>query len=92
MAEFIDEGFCVIRPIFNDQGVGVDYTFLEVNRRFETETGLRQAIGRRMYELAPAHEPFWAEPTDASRKPGCRPDSSIRQRHWTAGMTCSRSG
>jgi PAS domain S-box-containing protein len=55
----IDAGFCVIDVIFDAEKQPIDYVFLEVNRGFEAATGLRNATGRRMRELAPAHEQHW---------------------------------
>jgi PAS domain S-box-containing protein len=55
----IDEGFCIVKMIFDDAGIPVDYLFLEVNPSFERQTGLHGAQGRRMRELAPAHEVHW---------------------------------
>jgi PAS domain S-box-containing protein len=57
--ESIDEGFCVIKMLFDDQGKPVDYRFLEVNPGFERQTGLLGAVGKRIKELAPAHEDHW---------------------------------
>jgi len=55
----IDEGFCVVEVLFDDADHAVDYRFLDVNRVFEKQTGIRNAIGRRMREIAPAHEEHW---------------------------------
>lgn len=57
--ESIDEGFCVMDVLFNDEGEAVDYRFLEVNPAFEHQSGLSHAVGRRMLELVPHLEPAW---------------------------------
>jgi signal transduction histidine kinase len=57
----IDEGFCIIEMIFDEQEKPVDYRFLEINPSFEKQTGLRNALGKRMRELAPQHEAHWFE-------------------------------
>jgi signal transduction histidine kinase/CheY-like chemotaxis protein len=57
----IDEGYCVIRMLFDAQGKGCDYVFLEINQAFERHTGLKDAVGRAMTELAPGHETWWYE-------------------------------
>jgi len=57
----IDEGFCIIQVIFDDRQKPVDYRFLEINPSFEKQTGLRDALGRTMRELAPQHEAYWFE-------------------------------
>ncbi|MCY0993354.1 ATP-binding protein [Nannocystis sp. ILAH1] len=56
----IDEGFCVIEVLFADDRA-VDYRFLEVNPAFEKHTGLRDAAGKTMRELAPDHDAHWFE-------------------------------
>ncbi len=57
----IDEGFCIIEVIFDGDGRPVDYRFLETNRAFERQTGLRDATGQRMRDLVPDHEEHWFE-------------------------------
>jgi PAS domain S-box-containing protein len=55
----IDEGFCVIEMLFGKDNKPTDYRFLEVNPSFEANSGLRRVLGKRMRELAPAHEEYW---------------------------------
>ena len=55
------EGFCVIEVLFDADGRANDYRFLEVNPAFEAQTGLHDAEGKRMRELAPDHEAHWFE-------------------------------
>jgi PAS domain S-box-containing protein len=55
------EGFCVIEMIFDKEGRPVDYRFLEVNSAFEWQTGLFDAKGKLMRDLAPDHEARWFE-------------------------------
>ncbi len=57
----IDEGFCVIEVLFDDNGKAVDYIFLETNPAFERQTGIRDAVSRRMRELVPVLEEHWFE-------------------------------
>ncbi|MDB5727329.1 MAG: domain S-box protein [Noviherbaspirillum sp.] len=57
----IDEGFCIIEMIFDDAGTPVDYRFCAVNAMFEKQTGLRDAVGKRVRELVPQHEAHWYE-------------------------------
>jgi PAS domain S-box-containing protein len=56
--ERIDEGFCIIQMIF-DGDKAVDYRFIEVNPAFERHTGIADAKGRLMREIAPEHEQHW---------------------------------
>jgi PAS domain S-box-containing protein len=59
LVESIDQGFCVIEVLLDGEGRPVDYRFLETNAAFERHTGLKNAIGRSMRELAPDHEEHW---------------------------------
>lgn len=55
------EGFCIVEVIFDADDRPVDYRFLEINPAFEAQTGLKDARGRLMRELAPDHEAHWFE-------------------------------
>jgi PAS domain S-box-containing protein len=55
----IDEGFCIIEVIFDENKKPIDYRFIETNPSFEKQTGLINARGKRMRELAPKHEEYW---------------------------------
>jgi PAS domain S-box-containing protein len=55
----IDEGFCIIEVLFDGEGKPQDYRFVETNAAFEATTGLKEATGKRMRELAPHHEQHW---------------------------------
>ena len=57
----IDEGFCTIEVIFDDNNKPVDYRFLEVNPAFEEQTGFIDAQGKLMRDLAADHEEYWFE-------------------------------
>ncbi|MEX0647761.1 MAG: PAS domain S-box protein [Balneolaceae bacterium] len=57
--ESIDEGFCIIEMIFDDNNKPVDYRFRETNPSFEKQTGLKNAEGKRMRELRPQHDEHW---------------------------------
>ncbi len=54
-----DDGFCIIEVLFDDAGAAQDYRFIEANSSFERHSGLRDAVGKRMRELAPEHESWW---------------------------------
>lgn len=55
----IDEGFCIIEMIFDENQQAVDYRFLEFNPAFVRQTGLNGAVGRRVRELLPQTEQHW---------------------------------
>jgi two-component system, chemotaxis family, CheB/CheR fusion protein len=57
----IDEGFCLIDVIFDEQDRPVDYRFVDVNAAFGRQTGLSSAIGSTIRELVPGHEGHWYE-------------------------------
>jgi PAS domain S-box-containing protein len=57
----MEEGFCIIEMIFDPTGKPVDYRFLETNTSFERQSGLQEAVGRRMRELVPSIEEHWFE-------------------------------
>jgi PAS domain S-box-containing protein len=55
------EGFCIIEVLFDANNKAIDYVFIEANKAFAMQTGLANATGRRMRELAPEHEDYWYE-------------------------------
>jgi PAS domain S-box-containing protein len=57
--EAIDSGFCVIEVIFDANEHPRDYRFLEVNRAFESQTGLQDAVGKTAREMVPNLDEFW---------------------------------
>jgi PAS domain S-box-containing protein len=57
----IDEGFCILRLIFDEEQKPIDYRYLEINRAFEQQTGLTNALGKTVRELVPDIEEFWFE-------------------------------
>jgi PAS domain S-box-containing protein len=59
--ESIDEGYCTIEVLFEQNEKPVDYRFLQINPSFERQTGIKNAAGRRMREIAPRHEEHWFE-------------------------------
>ena len=59
--EAIDEGFCIVQVLFDEDGKTSDYVFLEINPAFERQTGLVDAVGKSMRSLEPAHEEHWFE-------------------------------
>lgn len=55
----MEEGFCTIEVLFDENQKPIDYRFLEINPAFEKQTGLGDARGKRMRELAPQLEQHW---------------------------------
>jgi PAS domain S-box-containing protein len=59
--ESIDEGFCVLELIFDEQDRPIDYRYVETNSAFLSQTGLVDAIGRTIREMVPDIEQHWIE-------------------------------
>ncbi len=57
--EAMDQGFCIIEVLFDDNNNGYDYRFIEINPAFEKQTGLKEAIGKTILELVPGMEDHW---------------------------------
>jgi signal transduction histidine kinase/ActR/RegA family two-component response regulator len=57
----MDEGFCVIEMIFDGENKPVDYRFLEINAAFEKQTGMHDAKGKLIRNLALDNEEYWFE-------------------------------
>ena len=68
----LDEAFCLIEMIFDDEGAPIDYLFLEVNRAFEDHFGLSNVRGRTIGDVVPQIESRWIDTygrVASSRKP-----------------------
>jgi PAS domain-containing protein len=57
----IDEGFCIVEVLFDKKKKATDYRYLEINRVFEKQTGLKNVVGKTMRELAADIEEHWFE-------------------------------
>ncbi|MGE5436806.1 MAG: sensor histidine kinase [Syntrophothermus sp.] len=55
----MDEGFCIIEMIFDENGRPYDYYFIETNLTFEKQGGPKNALGKRASDVAPNLEDFW---------------------------------
>ncbi|KAF2514864.1 PAS domain S-box protein [Flavobacterium foetidum] len=55
----IDEGFCIIKVLFDENDEAYDYVFIDANKAFEKQTGIKSAVGRSMLEIQPNHESYW---------------------------------
>jgi PAS domain S-box-containing protein len=55
----IDEGFCIIEVLFDENSEPYDYRFLEINPMFEAQSGLKEATGKTARELVPDLEAHW---------------------------------
>ncbi|MEN0037577.1 MAG: ATP-binding protein [Cellvibrio sp.] len=57
----IDEGFCTIEMLFDENGKPFDYRFLQANAVFEGQTGLHNVVGNTASKLVPNLEQHWFE-------------------------------
>ena len=57
----MDEGYCIIEVIFDEDGRPVDYLFVEVNSAFERQSGMQDVTGKRMLEFVSGIESHWLE-------------------------------
>jgi PAS domain S-box-containing protein len=55
----IDEGFCIIEMIYDEQQRPLDYRWIEANARFEVHTGLSHPVGRTARQLVPDLDESW---------------------------------
>lgn len=57
----MDEGYCIIEVLFDEQQRPVDYRFIEVNGSFERQAGMHDVVGKRMLEFVPVIESHWLQ-------------------------------
>ena len=56
----MQQGFCIIEMLFDENGRAYDYRFIEANPAFTKHTGLSSdVIGRTIKEFVPGHEQYW---------------------------------
>lgn len=57
----MDEGFCIIEVLFDENDKACDYLFLEVNSSFEKQSGIKAPKGKKALDLFPNLERYWFE-------------------------------
>ncbi len=57
----MDEGFCILQPVFDEDDRPVDYRYVEINPAFERHTGMQDALGRTIREIVPGIEQYWID-------------------------------
>ncbi len=65
--------FCIVEVLYGRDGGAVDCRFVEVSPSFSLHTGIADALGRRMTDIAPEHENHWLELYDRVARTG-RPE------------------
>lgn len=59
LVESIDEGFCIIKMVYDEEGNASDFIFMEQNPAFAMHFPLPEPIGKGMREMVPDHEQYW---------------------------------
>ncbi|QJR35947.1 PAS domain-containing protein [Gemmatimonas groenlandica] len=57
----MDEGFCVVEMVFDQDGRAIDYRIEVMNAAFEKHTGMSGLVGKSVREALPTLEEFWYE-------------------------------
>ncbi|HEX8460680.1 MAG TPA: PAS domain S-box protein, partial [Segetibacter sp.] len=57
----MEQGFCIIEMLFDENNKPVDYLFIETNLVFEKQTGLKNAVGKTALQLVPGLENYFVE-------------------------------
>jgi len=68
--EEVDEAFCILEVTFDAGGAPSDLVFIEVNPMFAVQSGIPDAKGRSVHELAPGLESVWLERYGAVARSG----------------------
>ncbi|MBD2114289.1 MULTISPECIES: EAL domain-containing protein [Cyanophyceae] len=77
----IDQGFCLLELIFDEQGQAVDFRCLETNPAFVKHAGQPMA-GKRIRELVPGFEQIWIDTYGQVALTG----KSVRLEHVVKGL------
>lgn len=59
--ERMDQGFCIVEVVFDDEQNPIDYRFLESNPTFKQQTGLSDVDGKTISEIVPDIEISWSQ-------------------------------
>ncbi|HEV2528246.1 MAG TPA: ATP-binding protein [Thermomicrobiales bacterium] len=70
MVAAFEIGYCLIELLLDKTGPPVDYWFIEVSPAFRDLTGLENPVGRRISEIAPAHEQFFLDQFNSVARTG----------------------
>lgn len=70
LIDLMDQAFCVIEMLYDDEGKPVDFRYLEANPAFVKQSGLENAIGKTIRSFVPEHEQHWFDVYDQVLKTG----------------------
>ena len=59
LIDLMDQAFCVIEMLYDEQGRPVDFRYLEGNPAFVKQSGLENAIGKTIRSIVPDHDQHW---------------------------------
>ncbi|MDT0690290.1 PAS domain S-box protein [Salegentibacter sp. F188] len=78
----MDEAFCLLELIYDDNGICIDYRYLETNPMFAEQSGIMNVEGKTIKEFVPDIEPFWMEKYSQVAKTG----KSMRFNNYVEGL------
>ena len=70
LIDLMDQAFCVIEMLYDEQGRPVDFRYLEGNPAFVKQSGLDNAIGKTIRSIVPEHDQHWFDLYDQVLKSG----------------------
>ena len=70
LIELMDQAFCVIEMLYDEQGRPIDFRYLEGNAAFVKQSGLDNAIGKTIRSFVPDHDQHWFDLYDQVVKTG----------------------
>ncbi|MGK5077790.1 PAS domain-containing protein [Janthinobacterium sp. HLX7-2] len=70
LIDLMDQAFCVIEMLYDEQGQPVDFRYLEGNPAFVKQSGLDNAIGKTIRSIVPDHDQHWFDLYDQVLKSG----------------------
>ncbi len=61
LTDTMDAGFCVIEIVRDAAGRATDYVFIETNRAFDLQTGVKDTVGKSVRQAIPGIEQRWID-------------------------------
>jgi PAS domain S-box-containing protein len=78
----IDQGYAMIEVLYDAEGAAADVQFVNGNRVFEKQTGLKDYIGKKRRELVPTLEDSWVQMYARVAETG----EPVRFENYSAGL------
>ena len=70
LIQTMDDGFCLLDMVDDDEGRAIDYEFIEANHAFARHTGLVDSVGKTARQMVPDLEQSWVDSYDAIARSG----------------------